>query len=65
MRAAAGSAYETEQAEKARLAEQEKALAEADTLPPMRKLTSDARWPFQSPPTSDATAAPEDFEVII
>ena len=41
MRAAAGSAYETEQAEKARLAEQETALAEASAKKPVEPSAED------------------------
>jgi hypothetical protein len=57
MRAAAGSAHETEQAEREQQARAAKELAEAETLPPVKRLDPSAAWPFPA-------AKPNDFEVI-
>jgi len=57
MRAAAGSAHETEQAERVKQEEHARALAEAATLPPVKKLDPAAAWPFPA-------ATPDDFETL-
>jgi len=57
MRAAVGSAHETEQAELARIEADKRALAEAETLPPVKKLDPEKAWPFPA-------AKPDDFETF-